>query len=187
MAGAPGGVAARLGVRVTSALAAALVVAVVLVVGGVALVVLVGTSLADPVDAAVRGEVTAALTRCVLMAVPILIVVTGLVTYLFAGRALGAVEGLRERAAMSLDQPLPEPMAQDEVSRLAETLDALVGRVEEAGAAQRRLAAAGHELRAPLATVAAGLDKIQRGQVDRAALGPMRGEIERLSRMLDAL
>jgi hypothetical protein len=183
MAGAPGGVTARLGVRVTSALAAALVVAVVLVVGGIALVVLVGGSL----DESVRSEVTGTLTRYVLIAVPILIVVTGLVTYLFAGRALGAVEAVRERAAMAVDEPLPEPMAQDEVSRLAETLDALVGRLEETGAAQRRLAAAGHELRAPLATVAAGLDKIQRGQVDRAAVAPMRAEIDRLARLLDSL
>jgi hypothetical protein len=183
MAGAPGGVSARLGVRVTSALAAALVVAVVLVVGGVALVVLVGGAL----DESVRTQVTGTLTRYVLIAVPVLIVVTGLVTYLFAGRALGAVEALRGRAALSVEPALPEPMAQDEVTRLAETLDALVGRVEEVGAAQRRLAAAGQELRAPLATVAAGLDKIQRGQVDRAAVGPMRGEIERLSRLLDAL
>jgi hypothetical protein len=187
MAGAPGGVAARLGVRVTSALAAALVVAVVLVVGGIALVVLVGGSLADHVDGSVRSEVTATLTRYVLIAVPILIVVTGLVTYLFAGRALGSVEAVRERAAMAVDEPLPEPMVQDEVSRLAETLDALVGRLEEAGSTQRRLVTAGHELRAPLATVAAGLDKIQRGQVDRAAIGPMRAEIDRLARLLDSL
>jgi hypothetical protein len=187
MAGAPGGVAARLGARVTSALAAALVVAVVLVVGGIALVVLVGGSLTDQVTDSVRSEVTATLTRYVLIAVPILIVVTGLVTYLFAGRALGSVEAVRERAAMAVDEPLPEPMAQDEVSRLAETLDALVGRLEEAGAAQRRLSAAGHELRAPLATVAAGLDKIQRGQVDRTAVGPMRAEIDRLARLLDSL
>src|SRR4051794_23839257 len=119
MAGAPGGVAARLGVRVTSALAAALVVAVVLVVGGIALVVLVGSSLADHVDASVGSEVTATLTRYVLIAVPILIVVTGLVTYLFAGRALGAVEAVRERPAMAVHGPPPPPAAPQEGARVA--------------------------------------------------------------------
>jgi hypothetical protein len=185
MAAAPGGVAARIGVRVTSALAAALVVAVVLVLGGVALVFLVGRSLGDRVDESVQQTVTSQLTFYVLIAVPILIVVTGLVTFLFAGRALGAVEALRMRAAMAVE--LPEPVAQDEVTRLAETLDDLVGRLVEAHGAQDRLAAAGQELRAPLSTVAAGLDKIQRGQVDRAAVAPMRAEIDRLARLLDTL
>jgi hypothetical protein len=191
MAGAPGGVAARIGVRVASALAAALVVAVVLVIGGVALVLLVGNSLGNQVDDAVRQAVTGTLTFYVLIAVPILIVVTGLVTFLFAGRALGAVESLRMRAAAAVDQgpgqPLAEPTAQDEVARLAETLDELVGRLDAAEGSRRRLVSSGAELRAPLATVAAGLDKIQRGQVDRAAIGPMRGEVERLARLLDAL
>jgi hypothetical protein len=187
MAGAPGGVTARLGVRVTSALAAALVMALVLVAGGVALVVLVGGALPGQLDGALRTEVTGTLTRYVLVAVPILIVVTGLVSYFFAGRGLSAVEAVRERAAAALDEPLPEPMAQDEVARLAETLDALVGRVTEAGGAQHRLAAAGPELRAPLAAVAAGLDRIQRGQADRSAVGLMRAEIDRLARQLDTL
>jgi hypothetical protein len=188
MAGAPGGVAARIGVRVTSALAAALVVALVLVVGGVALVVLVGHSLTGKADEAVRDTVASTLTFYLLIAVPILVVLTGLVTYLFAGRALSAVEAVRERAAMAVDMPpLPEPMAQDEVSRLVETLDALVGRLDEAAAGRRRLAAAGNELRAPLATVAAGLDRIQRGQAAPAAIAPMRTEIDRLARLVDAL
>jgi hypothetical protein len=187
MAGAPGGVTARLGVRVTSALAAALVMALVLVAGGVALVVLVGGALPGRLDGALRTEVTGTLTRYVLVAVPILIVVTGLVSYFFAGRGLSAVEAVRERAATALDEPLPEPMAQDEVARLAETLDALVDRAAEAGGAQHRLAAAGPELRAPLAAVAAGLDRIQRGQADRSAVGMMRAEIDRLARQLDTL
>lgn len=142
MAGAPGGTAARIGVRVASALAAALVVAVVLVVGGVVLVLLVSGSLGDRVDEPVRQAVTGTLTFYVLIAVPILIVVTGLVTFLFAGRALSAVERLRVRAAAAVDQrpgpPLPEPAGQDEVARLAQTLDALVGRLVEAEDARPR-------------------------------------------------
>src|SRR3954465_9156821 len=114
MAGAPGGVTARLGVRVTSALAAALVMALVLVVGGIALGVLVGGALPGQLDGALRTEVTGTLTRYVLVAVPILIVVTGLVSYFFAGPGLVAVEAVRGHAATALAPPLPQPGAQGE-------------------------------------------------------------------------
>src|SRR6185312_10224302 len=75
----------------------------------------------------------------------------------------------------------------DEVARLAETLDALLGRLDEARGAQRRLAAGGHELRAPLSALSNGLDQIQRGQLDRGAAGALRSEVDRLGKVVDAL
>jgi hypothetical protein len=189
MVGAPGWLGARIGVRVAAALTAALVMAVVLVLSGVALVFLVGMSLEDVLDETAQRAVSDVLVFDVLIAVPILIVVSGLVFYLFAGQPLGAVESLRAQAAAVADpeRPLPEPAGQDEVARLAETMGALLGRLEEARAAQRRLAAAGSGLRAPLAALGGGLDQLQRGQVDRASVAALRGEVDRLAQLLDSV
>jgi hypothetical protein len=163
--------------------------AVVLVLSGIGLVFLVGTALEDQLDEPAQQAVSNTLTFDVLIAVPILIVVSGLVFYLFAGQPLGAVEALRARAAAAADpeRPLPEPAGQDEVARLAETMDALVGRLEESRAVQHRLAAAGHELHGPLAALDNGLDQIQRGQLDRSAAGALRAEVDRLGMAVDAL
>ncbi|MCO1655241.1 HAMP domain-containing protein [Pseudonocardia humida] len=184
-----GGLGARIGARVTAALTAAVVMAVVLVLSGVGLIFLVGTSLEDRLDETAQQAVSDTLVFDVLIAVPVLIVVSGLVFYLFAGQPLGAVESLRARAASAVDpdRPLPEPAGQDEVARLAETMNALLGRLEEARAVQHRLAATGHELRAPLSALGNGLDQIQRGQLDRSAAGALRSEVDRLGKVVDAL
>jgi hypothetical protein len=191
MVGAPSRVSARIGVRVASALAAAFVVAVALVATGVALVFLVGGSLRDTLDAADLRSVIDSLLFNVLVAVPVLIVVVGLTTYLFIGRSLRPVEALRAEAvavAKGAGRPLPEATAEDEVARLAETMNALLERLEEADAGQRRLAAVGQELRGPLAGLAGELGQIQRGSsVDRAAIGALRGEVERLGRVVEAM
>jgi signal transduction histidine kinase len=127
-----------------------------------------------------------------LFGVPILIVVAGAATYLFAGRALRPVEAIREQvAAMTekdLAQRVPVPASRDEVSRLAETMNAMISRLEDAQGVQRRFVAdASHELRSPLATIAAGLELMQSGSSDAATVAAMRGETERLGRLIDAL
>jgi hypothetical protein len=201
MVGAPGRVSARIGVRVGAALAAAFVVAVALVATGVALVFLVSGSLRDTLDAADLRAVIDSLLFYVLVAVPVLIIVVGLTTFLFVGRALRPVEALRKEvvaATQGSGRPLPEATAEDEVARLAETMNALLDRLGEANAAQQRLgeanavqhrlAAVGHELRGPLAALAGELGQIQRGSsVDRASIGALRGEVERLGRVVEAV
>jgi signal transduction histidine kinase len=124
--------------------------------------------------------------------VPILIVVTGLTTYFFAGRALRPVEAIRSRvAAMSekdLSQRVPVPPARDEVGRLAETMNAMIERLQDAQGVQRRFVAdASHELRSPLATIATGLELMQRGPTEPGTVTALRGETERLNRLVDAL
>jgi signal transduction histidine kinase len=127
-----------------------------------------------------------------LFGVPILIVVAGVATYFFAGRALRPVEAIRVRvAAMTekdLAQRVPVPAAHDEVGRLAETMNGMIARLENAQGVQRRFVAdASHELRSPLATIAAGLELVQRDTSDPGTIAALRVETSRLGRLVDAL
>jgi hypothetical protein len=180
--------AARIGVRVTSALSAALVVAVVLVAAGVVLVQLVGNSVRRDLTgrADVAAVATDTLVYYLLLSVPVLIVVVGLVIYFFTGRVLRAVEIIRARAASASGQDT-EPASQDEVARLTETMDALLARLGEARTAQQRFAAAGTDLRAPLATLTTCLDQFHRGTADRSTLTVLRTETERLGEVIESL
>ncbi len=126
------------------------------------LVVLVGVP-RQPVDAAVGTAL-----RLVLVGCPLLVLVAGLATYGFAGRALRPVEAIRARVVeltehRDLARRVPVPAARDEVGRLAETMNEMLARLEVGQAEQRRFVAdASHELRSPLATLTAGLDLAQR-------------------------
>jgi signal transduction histidine kinase len=149
-------------------------------------VVLVAMPLSS-VDAA-----TGTLLFYLLFGVPILILVTGVATYYFAGRALRPVEAIRARvAAMSekdLAQRVPVPAARDEVARLAATMNGMIARLQDAQGVQRRFVAdASHELRSPLATIATGLELMQRGPTDPGTVTALRGETERLNRLVEAL
>ena len=124
--------------------------------------------------------------------IPILILVVGAATYIFSGRALRPVEAIRSRvAAMSekdLDQRVPVPAAHDEIRRLADTMNGMIGRLQDAQDVQRRFVAdASHELRSPLATIAAGLELLQRDTTDPATVTALRGETERVNRLVDGL
>jgi two-component system, OmpR family, sensor kinase len=90
------------------------------------------------------------------------LVISGLVGYRVARAALDPVERLRRRAAAaSADASfrLPVPDTADELSRLAETLNELLARVEASVAREHRLVAdASHELRTPLARLRLQID-----------------------------
>jgi signal transduction histidine kinase len=127
----------------------------------------------------------------VLLGIPLLVLITGAVTYLAAGRALRPVEAIRARVAAThgdLSVRVPVPPAHDEVGRLADTMNAMLARLESAQAAQRRFVAdASHELRSPLATIATGLELLARGNAGPDAVGALRGETARLGRLVDGL
>jgi signal transduction histidine kinase len=137
-------------------------------------------------------EATDYLLFYLLFGVPILILVVGAATYFFSGRALRPVEAIRRRvAAMSekdLDQRVPVPAAHDEIRRLADTMNAMIGRLQDAQGVQRRFVAdASHELRSPLATIAAGLELLQRDTTDPATVAALRRETERVNRLVEGL
>lgn len=140
----------------------------------------------DPVHDAVET-----VFKLSLVGIPLLVLITGAVTYLAAGRALRPVEAIRARVAAThgdLSMRVPVPPAHDEVGRLAETMNAMLARLQAAQAAQHRFVAdASHELRSPLATIATGLELLKRENVDPDTVTALRGETARLGRLVDAL
>lgn len=112
----------------------------------------------ESVDAATRS--TSALLA---VGVLLVLVATGALTWRATGRALAPVEAMRERAASisatDLHARLPVPASQDELARLATTLNDLLGRIDESTRKERRFVAdASHDLRSPLATIRALLE-----------------------------
>jgi signal transduction histidine kinase len=91
-----------------------------------------------------------------------------------------------------LSDRLPVPGTGDEVARLAQTLNRMLGRVEAGVEEQHRLVAdASHELRSPLAAMRAEIEVSLRGDsLDddaRAVLLSTLEEVERLSTTVDGL
>jgi signal transduction histidine kinase len=128
-----------------------------------------------------------------LIGCPLLVLVAGGATFVAAGRALRPVEAIRARVAeltdRDLGQRVPVPAVRDEVGRLAETMNAMLARLQAGQAAQRQFVAdASHELRSPLSTIVAALDLVHgRDERDAARLAAMRADAERLARLVDDL
>ena len=125
-----------------------------------AMVVVVAQSL-EPVETSLR-----ALRPLLGIGIPLLVLLVGGATFVLAGRALRPVEAIRRRVAdidgEQLVQRVPVPTARDEVGRLAETMNDMLGRLESSAAAQRRFVSdASHELRSPLATVRTSMEVAQ--------------------------
>jgi signal transduction histidine kinase len=85
--------------------------------------------------------------------------------YWLAGRALQPVEGMIEELGAiedgtTLNRRLPVPPGDDELSRLAEKLNDMLGRVERSFVSLRRFTAdASHELKTPLMVLRAGVER----------------------------
>ena len=130
-----------------------------------------------------------------LVSLPLLLLLSGGGIWLTVGRTLRPVEQLRVAAtAVSASDPsrrLPVPTAQDEVRRLAETLNGMLDRLEAGGARQRAFVGdAAHELRSPLAALRTTLevavlhpDAEQVDQTLRSALD----DVLRMGRLTDDL
>ncbi len=133
------------------------------------------------------NETTDALTTILRLAVPILSIVVAGGTWLVVGRALAPVEAIRQEVASigaeALDHRVPVPASADEIARLAETMNAMLARVQEAYARQERFVAdAAHELRSPLASLRVQLEVDGRPEDEH-----LLDEVIRMQRLVDDL
>ncbi|PZE87320.1 sensor histidine kinase [Curtobacterium sp. MCBD17_032] len=115
-------------------------------------VLVVGVPLEDA-DAAVQT-----VTVLLVVAVPVVVALMSLVTWIVVGRALRPVDRMRrevdEVEGTNLHARVDEPGSGDEVDRLAATMNRMLGRLEASQQAQRQFVSdASHELRSPLATI----------------------------------
>jgi signal transduction histidine kinase len=122
--------------------------------GGDQVVIVVGATLEN------RAEALRILRTQLLVAGPLTILAVTFGGYLLAGGALRPVEAMRRRAAaFEPGQRLPLAGSHDELTRLGETLNAMLSRLEAALESERRFVAdASHELRTPLATLRTELE-----------------------------
>lgn len=92
---------------------------------------------------------------------PLVLLAVALTSYWLTGRALAPVEAIRRRvatieSATELSARVPVPGGRDEITRLAETMNSMLVRLQAGSEAQRRfIGDASHELRSPLATIRA--------------------------------
>jgi signal transduction histidine kinase len=123
-----------------------------------------------PVDQMARS--VDALRRALVVGLPALIVAVAALVWFLVGRALRPVEAIRAEAAAitgsTMHRRVPEPPNRDEIGRLARTMNAMLGRLDDAATRQRQFVSdASHELRSPVAAIRTGLE-VARRRPDRA-------------------
>jgi signal transduction histidine kinase len=137
--------------------------------------VVVGVNIDDVVEA--RNVVTIALS----VGVPLVLVVVGFVTWWIVGRTLRPVEEIRAEveqiSSRELDRRVPTPARDDEIGRLAATMNRMLERLERSHDRRRRFVSdAAHELRSPVAAI--------RQQAEVAAEHPTTTSVEELARVV---
>jgi two-component system OmpR family sensor kinase len=142
-----------------------------------------------------RDDALDRISRELLIAGPLAVLLASLAGYGLAAAALRPVEAMRRRAAVvsaSAPGALPVPPARDEISRLAVTLNEMLSRLQASLEHERRFVAdASHELRTPVALLRTELELALRRPRSPAelqqALRSALVETERLSQLADDL
>jgi two-component system OmpR family sensor kinase len=160
------------------------------VTDGGTFVAVVGASLED------KNDALAGLRAQLFVIGPLALVLASVAGYFLAAAALRPVEAMSRRAteisSEQQGQRLPLPEARDEIRRLGETLNAMLGRLEAALARERRFVAdASHELRTPLALLQTELELALRrprsSEEHERALRSAAEEVDRLALLAEDL
>ncbi|GAA2717011.1 two-component sensor histidine kinase [Actinoplanes palleronii] len=141
------------------------------------------------------GDSTGALATPLLIGVPLVLLVAGGITWLVVGRALAPVERIRreveEITGERLDRRVPEPASRDEIHRLAQTMNRMLGRLQESRDRQQQFVGdASHELRSPLSSIrqAAEVSRLHPGALPEGELaGAVLEESARMERLVEQL
>lgn len=141
-------------------------------------------------------ESVAALTRGLALAVPAITLLLCVLVWWLTGRVLRPVETIRREVASmggtDLGRRVPEPISDDEIARLARTMNAMLDRIESASEQQRRFVDdASHELRTPLTRIRSRLEVAlseppEAGRTSRTMRDLLR-DVEHLQYLVDDL
>ena len=143
-----------------------------------------------------RQDALDALRDSLLLAGPLALLLMAGAAWLVVGGALGPVDRIRREAeAVSASEPdrrLGVPASRDELARLATTLNAMLGRLQEAREREHRFVdEASHELRTPLSVLKMELDlALARERTPDELEAALRGaarETDRLMRLAEDL
>ena len=124
--------------------------------------------------------------------VPLLVAAVAFGTWALVGRALSPVEDIRREVAAITDQELgrrvPEPSGDNEIARLAQTMNRMLERLQAAHDRQARFVAdASHELRTPLASLRTQIDVDLADQDVDAVRQSLQDEVVRMQELIDDL
>jgi signal transduction histidine kinase len=114
-----------------------------------------------PIDQVARS--IDAMRRALTLGLPALVGAVALAAWWLVGRALRPVELIRAEAdaigGSTLHLRVPEPPADDEIGRLAHTMNAMLSRLDGSARRQRQFVSdASHELRSPVAAIRTDLE-----------------------------
>ncbi len=135
------------------------------------------------------------LATSLIAGVPVIAAILAAMVWILVGRTLASVEAIRAEVAdieaSELSRRVPVPEVDDEIGRLAVTMNEMLGRLERAADRQRRFVAdASHELRTPLArirtTAEVGLAETGSEHL-RAAVEDIAAETTQMQRLIENL
>jgi signal transduction histidine kinase len=144
-------------------------------------------------ETVIEGRTTLTITLAVIM--PLLLLVVGLVTWLVSARALSPVDAIRAEvdaiSTRDLHRRVPDPPGDDEISRLAGTMNRMLERLEAGQQRARRFVSdASHELRSPVAAIRQ-FAEVALAHPERTAVGELAEvvleEDARLQRLVEDL
>lgn len=97
------------------------------------------------------------------IAAPVVVLVSGVATYVLVHRSMRSVDDIRSRVAdittSDLTERVPVPDSRDEIAALAVTMNEMLARIQAGHDAQKRFVGdASHELRSPLTTIISALE-----------------------------